>query len=176
MPSQAAEERCNSKSRREASQGRYLGSIWLFFPFEVNKATSITCRRARRPRIAQALKPRQNRGELRNLTIFLFGAPGRRKLYSFLWALFSRHDDEMLRPILRSSRQSLRRAPQYLSSPSSPRRFISTGTADKPRSWKSLALRWGAAAAAVYWYNTSPVFADEPARTLQCQARARPRL
>ncbi|OBR12998.1 CHCH domain-containing protein [Colletotrichum higginsianum IMI 349063] len=43
-----------------------------------------------------------------------------------------------------------------------PRRFASTTPADKPRSWKGAALRWGLAAGAVYWYNTSPVFAEEP--------------
>ncbi|CAI4213159.1 unnamed protein product [Parascedosporium putredinis] len=29
--------------------------------------------------------------------------------------------------------------------------------------WKGSAARWGAAAAALYWYNTSPLFADDPA-------------
>ncbi|KAJ6440595.1 mitochondrial intermembrane space import and assembly protein [Purpureocillium lavendulum] len=43
-----------------------------------------------------------------------------------------------------------------------PRRFASTASpADKPRSWKSSALRWGLAVGAVYYYNTSSVFADE---------------
>ncbi|KAM0601503.1 hypothetical protein ACHAQF_006280 [Verticillium nonalfalfae] len=46
---------------------------------------------------------------------------------------------------------------------STPRRFASTAPADKPRTWKGSALRWGLAGAAVYYYNTSPVFADEPA-------------
>ncbi|KAG5920390.1 hypothetical protein E4U42_006209 [Claviceps africana] len=42
------------------------------------------------------------------------------------------------------------------------RRLASTASpADRPRSWKSSALRWGLAVAAVYFYNTSPVFADE---------------
>ncbi|KAM0326540.1 hypothetical protein ACHAQA_006409 [Verticillium albo-atrum] len=35
--------------------------------------------------------------------------------------------------------------------------------ADKPRTWKGSALRWGLAGAAVYYYNTSTIFADEPA-------------
>ncbi|KAG7138839.1 Mitochondrial intermembrane space import and assembly protein like [Verticillium longisporum] len=46
---------------------------------------------------------------------------------------------------------------------STPRRFASTAPADKPRTWKGSALRWGLAGAAVYYYNTSPIFADEPA-------------
>ncbi|KAF3014815.1 Oxidoreductase [Neopestalotiopsis sp. 37M] len=42
-----------------------------------------------------------------------------------------------------------------------PRRFASTAPADKKRSWKSSAVRWGLAAGAVYYYSTSPVFAEE---------------
>ncbi|KAK1246543.1 hypothetical protein MKX08_000345 [Trichoderma sp. CBMAI-0020] len=42
-----------------------------------------------------------------------------------------------------------------------PRRFASTAPADRSRSWKSSALRWGLAVAGVYYYNTSSVFADE---------------
>ncbi|PTB68162.1 hypothetical protein BBK36DRAFT_50014 [Trichoderma citrinoviride] len=42
-----------------------------------------------------------------------------------------------------------------------PRRFASTAPADRPRSWKSSAFRWGLAIAGVYYYNTSHVFADE---------------
>ncbi|PHH84458.1 hypothetical protein CDD83_1910 [Cordyceps sp. RAO-2017] len=45
---------------------------------------------------------------------------------------------------------------------SAPRRLASTARpVDKPRSWKSSTLRWAIAAAAVYYYNTSSVFADE---------------
>ena len=46
------------------------------------------------------------------------------------------------------------------------RRFVSTegaAPARKSRSWKSTALRWGLAAGAIYYYNTSTVFAEEPA-------------
>ncbi|ROT36088.1 hypothetical protein SODALDRAFT_316381 [Sodiomyces alkalinus F11] len=42
------------------------------------------------------------------------------------------------------------------------RRFASTAPTDKPRTWKSTMVRWGLAAAAVYYYNTSPIFAEEP--------------
>ncbi|TQS33755.1 hypothetical protein Golomagni_05889 [Golovinomyces magnicellulatus] len=43
-----------------------------------------------------------------------------------------------------------------------PRRPISTASpADKRRSWKSSAVRWGLAIGAVYYYTTSNVFAEE---------------
>ena len=42
------------------------------------------------------------------------------------------------------------------------RRFASTTPANKSRSWKSSALRWGIAVGAVYYYNTSNAFAEEP--------------
>ncbi|VUC29527.1 unnamed protein product [Clonostachys rosea] len=44
------------------------------------------------------------------------------------------------------------------------KRFASTSKpADKPRSWKSAALRWGLAGGAIYYYSTSSLFADEVA-------------
>ncbi|KAI9172617.1 mitochondrial intermembrane space import and assembly protein [Paramyrothecium foliicola] len=58
------------------------------------------------------------------------------------------------RPALSGLRTSAVRA--------APRRFASTASpADKPRSWKGSAVRWGLAVGAVYYYSTSPVFADE---------------
>ncbi|KAL9012714.1 MAG: hypothetical protein Q9173_002543 [Seirophora scorigena] len=43
------------------------------------------------------------------------------------------------------------------------RRFLSTAPpARKSRSWKSSAVRWGLAAGAIYYYNTSTIFADNP--------------
>lgn len=42
------------------------------------------------------------------------------------------------------------------------RRFASTSPADKPRTWKGSALRWGLAGGVIYYYNTSSVFAEEP--------------
>ncbi|KAI8239208.1 Mitochondrial intermembrane space import and assembly protein 40 [Colletotrichum sp. SAR 10_99] len=67
-------------------------------------------------------------------------------------------------------RSAVRSTPRALSAARQsaiPRRFASTAPADKPRTWKSSALRWGAAFGALYWYNTSPVFAEEPvARTI----------
>ncbi|KAI1349485.1 hypothetical protein F5Y01DRAFT_316758 [Xylaria sp. FL0043] len=68
-------------------------------------------------------------------------------------------------------RAALRSAPR-IASPlrqslvaSSGRRFASTVPADKRRSWKSSAARWGLAIGAVYWYSTSTVFAEEPKLT-----------
>ncbi|GAB0144608.1 hypothetical protein EsHS_00005076 [Epichloe bromicola] len=72
----------------------------------------------------------------------------------------------MYRATLRTaSRQTLggglgRLRPQ--ASRSAPRRFASTSPADRPRSWKSLALRWGLAIGAVsYYYSANSVFAEE---------------
>ncbi|KAJ0309651.1 hypothetical protein COL516b_002901 [Colletotrichum fioriniae] len=65
-------------------------------------------------------------------------------------------------------RSGMRSAPRALSAArqsairAAPRRFASTAPADKPRTWKGAAMRWGLAAGALYWYNTSPVFAEEP--------------
>ncbi|KAI8668016.1 Mitochondrial intermembrane space import and assembly protein 40 [Fusarium keratoplasticum] len=60
------------------------------------------------------------------------------------------------RPVIASLRSSTLRA--------APRRFASTAApADKSRTWKSSVARLGLAAAAVYYYNTSPVFAEEAA-------------
>ncbi|KAF5614410.1 mitochondrial intermembrane space import and assembly 40 [Fusarium subglutinans] len=58
------------------------------------------------------------------------------------------------RPVIASLRSNTIRA--------TPRRFNSTTTpADKSRSWKSSVARLGLAFGAVYYYNTSPIFADE---------------
>ncbi|KAI9825513.1 MAG: hypothetical protein M1819_000505 [Sarea resinae] len=70
----------------------------------------------------------------------------------------------MFRP---ASRTLLQRslAPHIVRRSAQPaRRFLSTAPpAQKARSsWKGTALRWGLAAGAVYYYNTSSVFADEP--------------
>ncbi|CAJ2512572.1 Uu.00g055870.m01.CDS01 [Anthostomella pinea] len=67
----------------------------------------------------------------------------------------------MYRSALRSSPRlsnSLRRTGLAASG----RRFASTSPADKKRSWKSSAVRWGLALGAVYWYSTSAAFAEEP--------------
>ncbi|KJZ78683.1 hypothetical protein HIM_02074 [Hirsutella minnesotensis 3608] len=68
----------------------------------------------------------------------------------------------MLRIALRSASPRAASSVSRASLRCAPRRFVSTSSpADKPRSWKSSALRWGLAAAAVYYYNTSSIFAEE---------------
>ncbi|KAF4450264.1 Mitochondrial intermembrane space import and assembly protein 40 [Fusarium austroafricanum] len=58
------------------------------------------------------------------------------------------------RPVIASLRSNTIRAV--------PRRFNSTASpADKSRTWKNSVLRLGLAFGAVYYYNTSPIFADE---------------
>jgi len=42
------------------------------------------------------------------------------------------------------------------------KRFISTAPANARRSWKSSAARWAIAIAGIYYYSTSPVFAEQP--------------
>ena len=44
-----------------------------------------------------------------------------------------------------------------------PRRLLSTAPPlQKSRSWKSSATRWGIALGAIYYYNNSDIFAEEP--------------
>lgn len=68
----------------------------------------------------------------------------------------------MHRAALRPAARALSR---HATSPAS-RRLASTSPVDRPRSWKSSALRWGLAGGALYYYSTSSVFAEEPARRL----------
>ncbi|KAK5062995.1 hypothetical protein LTR84_005071 [Exophiala bonariae] len=68
----------------------------------------------------------------------------------------------MYRP---ASRTVLRTAAQSSLAPARTivgRRFASTTPVNGRRSWKSSALRWGIAVAGIYYYNTSPVFAEQP--------------
>ncbi|KAK4098154.1 hypothetical protein N658DRAFT_499734 [Parathielavia hyrcaniae] len=65
----------------------------------------------------------------------------------------------MFRTALRSTPRALRAARPTLSS--APRRFASTAPVSKKGTWKGTAFRWGLAVGAVYFYNTSPLFADE---------------
>ncbi|KAF2122367.1 mitochondrial intermembrane space import and assembly protein 40 [Lophiotrema nucula] len=53
------------------------------------------------------------------------------------------------------------------------RRLLSTAPpAQKSRSWKSSAARWGTAVAVIYYYNTSDVFAEEPKYAVQTLSTA----
>ena len=62
-----------------------------------------------------------------------------------------------VRTASRQTLGSLRLAPAQ-------RRMASSAVKAGPRTWKGTALRWGLAIGAVYYYNTSSVFADEMAR------------
>ena len=65
------------------------------------------------------------------------------------------------------------RAPISRSFPTFGRRFASTAPADQPRSWKSSVARWGVVIAGLYYYNTSKMFAEEPAPAVQLPATDR---
>lgn len=68
----------------------------------------------------------------------------------------------MLRPAAQSLVRSAARP--YLVAPHAAvgRRFVSTTPVNARRSWKSTFFRWGIAIAGIYYYNTSPVFAEQP--------------
>lgn len=73
----------------------------------------------------------------------------------------------MFRPAFRatSSASSLNRA---IPRAAAARRFVSTAPPhQKSRSWKNSAARWALAGGLVYYYNTAPVFAEEPACELR---------
>ncbi|KAK3688782.1 hypothetical protein B0T22DRAFT_161936 [Podospora appendiculata] len=68
----------------------------------------------------------------------------------------------MYRSALRSSASALRAArptPTFLTPGS--RRLLTTAPASKKRTWKGAGVRWGLAIAAVYAYNTTPLFSDD---------------
>ncbi|WEW57148.1 Oxidoreductase [Emydomyces testavorans] len=66
--------------------------------------------------------------------------------------------------MFRSASKTVLRAQQFrFAQNQTKRRLISTAPPSrKSRSWKGTAMRWGLAAAAVYYYNTSTVFAEQP--------------
>ncbi|KAK4213415.1 mitochondrial intermembrane space import and assembly protein 40 [Rhypophila decipiens] len=66
----------------------------------------------------------------------------------------------MYRTALRSS-PSAARALRVQNVLAGSRRFLATGPTEKKRTWKGAAFRWGVAIGAVYFYNTSPLFAEE---------------
>jgi mitochondrial intermembrane space import and assembly protein 40 len=45
------------------------------------------------------------------------------------------------------------------------RHFLSTTPPHLKRSWKGSAARWSIAIAGIYWYTTSPIFAEEPSNS-----------
>ena len=67
----------------------------------------------------------------------------------------------MYRPVFRAAPAAS--LSKILPKPAAARRFLSTAPPhQKSRSWKSSAVRWGAAGALVYYYNTATAFAEEP--------------
>ncbi|KAJ5918658.1 hypothetical protein N7466_010650 [Penicillium verhagenii] len=64
----------------------------------------------------------------------------------------------MFRPAVRA----LARAPAVAARSPANTRLISTGPAPKSRSWKNTVARLGLAGGAIYYYNTSSVFSEEP--------------
>jgi hypothetical protein len=63
--------------------------------------------------------------------------------------------------MFRPAARALARAPTVAARTPANRRLISTGPT-KSRSWKNTFLRLGLAGGAVYYYNTSSVFSEEP--------------
>lgn len=72
--------------------------------------------------------------------------------------------------MFRPAARALARAPAVAARGPASTRLISTGPAPKSRGWKNYAVRLGLAAGAVYYYNTSSVFAQEPSCTLNRRA------
>lgn len=66
--------------------------------------------------------------------------------------------------MFRPASRVLLRAPAVAARGPATRRLISTSPAEhtKSRSWKGSLLRLGLAGGVIYYYNTSPVFADQP--------------
>ncbi|BDD59211.1 Oxidoreductase [Monascus purpureus] len=75
--------------------------------------------------------------------------------------------------MFRPASRALLRAPAFAVRGPVTRRFISTAQPqEKSRSWKSTAARLGLAIGAVYYYNTSSVFAQEPSFSFRPQPQA----
>ncbi|GME45098.1 CHCH domain-containing protein [Neofusicoccum parvum] len=69
----------------------------------------------------------------------------------------------MFRPASRAVVRAACSSPRALHRAPTARRLVSTAPpTQKSRSWKSSLARWGLAGAAVYYYNTSNAFAEEP--------------
>ncbi|KAL1640474.1 Oxidoreductase [Diplodia intermedia] len=68
----------------------------------------------------------------------------------------------MFRPASRAAVRAAASSSSVVRAPAQ-RRLVSTAPpTQKSRSWKSSAARWGLAGAAIYYYNMSKAFADEP--------------
>ncbi|EFX04825.1 mitochondrial intermembrane space protein mia40 [Grosmannia clavigera kw1407] len=67
----------------------------------------------------------------------------------------------MYRAALRTSTSSIARAARQPALAGAARRMLTTAPASGKSTWKGSFARWGVAIGALYWYNTSPIFADE---------------
>lgn len=71
--------------------------------------------------------------------------------------------------MFRPAARALARAPAVAARTPANRRLISTGPT-KSRSWKNTFLRLGLAGGAIYYYNTSSVFSEEP-KCMSCRLK-----
>ncbi|KIW02241.1 uncharacterized protein PV09_06394 [Verruconis gallopava] len=67
----------------------------------------------------------------------------------------------MFRPVARAAVRTACNTTTTFTARRLPARRWASTAADKPRSWKNSAIRWGLAGAIVYYYNTSNVFAED---------------
>ena len=80
-----------------------------------------------------------------------------------LWPNFPKTPSTMFRVPLRRLRPAAPSSVAKQQLQVSTRRTLFTKT-EKKGTWRGTALRWGLAGGAVYWYNTSPMFADDAPR------------
>lgn len=78
----------------------------------------------------------------------------------------------MFRPAARTALRSAAQSSLAPARTTAGKRFASTSRVNARRSWKSSALRWGIAIAGIYYYNTSPVFAEQPQHSTSCRPSA----
>ncbi|KAL4927265.1 coiled-coil-helix-coiled-coil-helix domain-containing protein [Aspergillus undulatus] len=77
--------------------------------------------------------------------------------------------------MFRPASRALLRAPAAARGPAPARRFISTTpSGTKSRSWKNTFVRVGLAAGAIYYYNTSSVFAETPSLSFRPKPAPKP--
>ncbi|KAL3469958.1 hypothetical protein BJX99DRAFT_264668 [Aspergillus californicus] len=78
----------------------------------------------------------------------------------------------MFRPASRALLRAPTGASAVLRGPS--RRFVSTTPTAKSRSWKNTFIRIGLAGGAIYYYNTSSVFAENPTFSFNSKTQSKP--
>lgn len=65
----------------------------------------------------------------------------------------------------RSGARALPRVASRIQGPTRTTLRFASSTTSRKGTWRGAALRWGAAFGALYWYNTSPLFQDDPTPT-----------